>query len=55
MIRRKLFGDISMDKIEFLAILRAERARLEDCLTAVGLGRMAIMGCLGCIYHTRNI
>lgn len=54
MIRRKLFGDISMDKIEFLAILRAERARLEDCLTAVGLGRMAIMGISG-IYSTKDI
>jgi hypothetical protein len=43
-----------MNKIELLAILKAERARLESLLAAVGISRMDIAGVSG-VYSTKDI
>jgi hypothetical protein len=43
-----------MNKSQFLAILSAERLRLEELLAAVGLSRMHIAGVSG-LYSTKDI
>jgi glutathione S-transferase len=48
------FSGVGMNKSEFLAILRTERAKLERLLAAVGISRMDVAGVSG-FYSTKDI
>jgi hypothetical protein len=48
------FLGVGMNKSEFLAILRTERAKLEKLLAAVGISRMDVAGVSG-FYSTKDI